>query len=205
MDYGLRRITFLIAQEVSLICNASYESFLFSKTQCHSFDIYSVDWSGRDQLLEKRWLSKWVILEADGVIVKNKCTNVQMSLAWFNCLLYGFLFAERISQVFHIQSKRWGMTESNICSLSSDLFWHSGRISLSSRYSCVLEHGNFCADSGLLLGFYFQQEPCISMWNSDLTPPALSAFATNTSHGQFLYLLEDSVRWSSQPLLPMFF
>lgn len=76
VDYGLRRITFLIAQEVSPILSASYESFPFSKTQCHLFDIYSVAWGGSDQLLEKRWLFKCYILEADGAIVKNQYTNI---------------------------------------------------------------------------------------------------------------------------------
>jgi hypothetical protein len=72
------------------------------------FDICSVAWGSRAWLL-----STWVILEADWVIVNayhrksdafHESCLIQSSFMWVS-------FSERISQVLHIQSKRWGMAK----------------------------------------------------------------------------------------------
>lgn len=118
VECGLRRITFLIAQEVSPMLGAS-EFFTFFKTRCHLFEVCSVDWGRKNQWLKERWLSKWFVLAVDWVMVENCKTSLYLSKSCLTQFSFICLFAERISQVFHIQSKRWGMVKSNEAVLSS--------------------------------------------------------------------------------------
>ena len=76
-ECGLRRITFLIAQEVSPMLSAS-EFFTFFKTSCHLFEVCSIDWGGKDQWQEERWLSKWFVLAVDWVMAKNRKTSLEI-------------------------------------------------------------------------------------------------------------------------------
>lgn len=75
-ECGLRRITFLIAQEVSPMLSAS--EFTFFKTSCHLFEVCSIDWGGKDQWQEERWLSKWFVLAVDWVMAKNRKTSLEI-------------------------------------------------------------------------------------------------------------------------------
>lgn len=109
-----------------------------------------------------------------------------------------FLFAERISQVFHIQSKRPGMTKSNIVlsSLASLVFKNIPVL----RYPCYATTWQLLCRHRPSSGVVFpMRAPCFYV---SLTPPALSAYSPRACLTWTIFVLAGGL---SEMVLPTSF
>lgn len=105
VHYGLRRITFLISQEVSPILSVSVR--LLPSPDSVPFPGHSgCSWGWRGPIAGEDSVPKDAFYKQMGLSLETSVHVFKWVLLDLIVSVWIFFFAERISQVFHIQSKR---------------------------------------------------------------------------------------------------